>query len=169
MIQFGLTDIEDIRRCFHEDFYLPYRANSVLNVWLTREEIEFMNNRAFEIRCEMNEKANYEKAEKLIPEEWGDSPIFYGDTYYDDIEYFLEDEEHEDVEYFWGSIERKTLTEDDLYYAIQNIDENLNIEDWEGHDVPDYLVDAWKKYVEEYGESYYDKDNSIAIILKTRV
>jgi hypothetical protein len=138
-----------------------------------------------EIHRKNQEKRRYDAAKKISESEWY-LPVFDDGNYYhsiDDLyEYWVsnhewEDEENEEEwkeslpEYVYGSIECQSIRYKDLNIALDNImDRSLSgLEDEYDYyaikEIPDYLQDAWNRFVDENSRPFYEIDHKTVILL----
>lgn len=160
-----------------------YYAKKVVEKYLTPEELALCDDRAVEIHRANREKIRFDNAKKIPVNEY-DMPVFEDDHFYmciDDLYdhyacYHSDDPEDEDYwedalpEYVYGSIKVKTMDYDDIHRMVDNnFEQNVSdLEDSDGMyaEVPEYLQEAWNRFVDEYGKEFYEADDKTVILLK---
>jgi hypothetical protein len=165
-----------------ESHSVDWNQKHVLEKFLTPEEIALCDNRAVEIHRKNQEKRRYEAARKVPESEWN-APVFDEDNYYytlDDLyDYYAceysDDPEDEDYwkntlpDYVFGCEEIQSLKYDDLKWAVDNVfEKNLQmLEDADEYynPIPDYLQEAWNRFVDENSRPFYEIDHKTVILL----
>lgn len=153
------------------DHTMEYMQKQVLEKVLSSEEIELCNSKGLDAYQERMDKKTFENANKWEEKDWHDEPIFYGGDFYSEGIYELRDRWDYDEplpEYVHGSIVRYTINNSDLKNAIYDMIENCGEigDDYaEVPEVPDYLQEAWNRFVEENRQIYYEEDKDTVIIL----
>ena len=157
-------DKDDIR----DNYNFEYNQKLVLQEFLTEEEIELINKDAINRYRNNEDVKDFENGIKFKESEWGD-PVFNrsGDFFYSVDEYreLYREEEYEWDDWLYGSFERHTLDYHDLGHIMESLSENVDLEDFEGWKAPQYLIDAWQKFVDEENRKYWVKDSKKIIIL----
>jgi len=169
-----------------ESYSEDYNKKHVLEKFLTPEELALCDNRAVEMFKEAQEKRKYEAARKIPEKEWN-LPVFDDGNYYNSIDDLYEhwesnhewdDEENDDEwkeslpDYVYGSIECQSIRYKDLDIALNNIMENnlSGIDDEYDYyvidKIPEYLQEAWKRFVDENSRPFYEIDYKTVILLK---
>jgi hypothetical protein len=170
-----------------ESHSVDYNQKFVLEKFLTPEELALCDNKAVEMSRKAQEKRRYDAARKITENEWN-APVFDDGNYYNSIDelfehYQFEWDYNDDnwvdegwreylPNYVYGSIECQSIRYKDLDIALDNIMENnlsgLDDEyDYYAIDkIPDYLQEAWKRFVDENGQPFYEIDYKTVILLK---
>lgn len=149
-----------------------YYSKHVFEEILTEEESVLCQSLCSKMFRENYERRLFEKAKKIFEYQW-DGPVFYGDDFYmsvDDMRDMLDCDDDQIPEYVFASEECQTFKESDLEYMIDShFDRIGGFEDWEPNNpaIPNYLKEAWKRFVDENSETYYEQDHDTIIILNT--
>ena len=150
---------------------LEYMQKQVLEKYLSEDEVVMCNAKAMDAYREKKDKQTFDAATKIEEKDWYDEPIFYGDIFYCEGIWELRDSWDYDYplpEYVNGSTKHYTLKGCDLEQAIEDIIERIGgigDEYTEFPTIPDYLQEAWDKFVDENSREYYLIDNKTVILL----
>lgn len=166
-----------------EDHMLQYHQKHIFEKSLTPEEWETCNTMGYEKWQANNEQRRFDKARKIPVSEWN-GPIFdHSGEYHNSVNEFYEDlsdnyeEDDESNEgwmsaipdYVYGSKSISTLENDTLssmiYDQFERHSQNME-ESFDDPKIPDYLQEAWEKFVKEESDTYYMRDDSTIILLK---
>lgn len=154
------------------DYMMEYMQKQVLEKYLSQDEVKMCNSKAMDAYCEKRDKQKFDTATKIEEKDWFDEPVFYGDTFYYDGIWELRDTWDYDEplpEYVNGSTKHYTLNSTDLERAIEDIIERvgeIGEDDYaEIPKIPDYLQEAWDKFVDENSQVYYWADSKTVILL----
>jgi hypothetical protein len=151
---------------------MEYMQKRVLEKYLSQEEVEMCNSKAMNAYCEKRDKEKFDAAIKIDEKDWNDEPIFCDDTFFCGGIWELRDMWDYDEplpEYVYGSTKHYTLNGCDLNRAIDDILERVcDIDDGDYVKVPkipEYLQEAWDKFVDENAQEYYWVDQKTVILL----
>ena len=166
-----------------ESYSKDFNRKNVLEAFLTPEELAMCNEKAVKIFEENREKRQYDEAKKIKASEWDDM-IFDGSNFYRDIDDMYEwydceySDDPEDEEYWKNMLPKyvyatkpiQSLDYNDLNRMIENVlENNLSMledsEDYYDYDIPEYLQQAWNKFVDENSRPYYEIDWKTVILL----
>lgn len=116
-----------------------------------------------------SEKRKFDKATKMSYSEYikkfPDYPIYFNENFYWELEDLKEYQYYNDLEmpeYVWGTV--KERVEVDIETAIENAEENSNLEDFYFDDTKE-LIDFVKKWNEENGTDAFYQSYDIVVVL----
>jgi hypothetical protein len=167
----------ETEQCFNvgdKDKVTEYMMESiqkqVLEKYLTEDEIKMCNSKAMHAYCEARDKRIYDSAIKVEEADYSD-PIIEGDTFYYAIDDLRDnwDYDYPLPDYVYGSTKKHTLKSCQLEIMIEDYLERLGeINEDEYADVPEipeYLQDAWDRFVNENTQVYYEIDKKTVVLL----
>lgn len=149
---------------------MEYIQKQVFEKYLSEEEVQMCNSKAMDAHCEARDKRIYEAATKVDEADYS-GPIIEGDTFYYDIDELRDnwDYDYPLPDYVYGSTKNHTLKSCQLEIMIEDYLERLGeINEDEYADVPEipeYLQDAWDRFVNENTQVYYEIDNKTVVLL----
>jgi hypothetical protein len=148
---------------------MEYMQKQVLEVYLSEEEVKMCNDKAMDAYCEARDKRIYDAATKIEEKDYG-NPVFYGDNFYMSVDDLRDCWDYDDPlpEYVFGTTEHHTINSCDLEHMLYNLFENvgeINEEYPKIPKIPDYLQEAWDKFVDENSEKYYHYNNKTVVLL----
>lgn len=155
-----------------KEYFMKHAFENIL----TDEEYDKCAGYTWQVDADKREQRIFEAAKKVTESEYGGDPVFHGDDFYVDTGDFrdrweddFDPEEDPLPKYVYGSTEEYTLKENDIDEMVQRHFENNigDFEDWEPNipDVPEYLQQAWNRFVQENAEKYYEIDHKTVVIL----
>jgi len=149
---------------------MEYIQKQVLEKYLSQEEVQMCNFKAMNAHSEAREKRIYDSAIKVDEADYC-QPVFEGDTFYyggvDDLR-DMWDYDYPLPEYVYGTTKLYTLNSCDLDQAINIILERVDVEEDDFINIskiPEYLQEAWDKFVDENTQVYYEIDNKTVVLL----
>jgi hypothetical protein len=151
-------------------YTMEYWQKQVLEKYLSQEEVQMCNSKAMDAHCAARDKRIYEAATKVDEADYS-GPIIEGDTFYYDIDDLRDnwDYDYPLPDYVYGSTKNHTLKSCQLEIMIEdylerlgeiNEDEYANVPE-----IPEYLQDAWDRFVNENTQVYYEIDNKTVVLL----
>jgi hypothetical protein len=151
-------------------YTMEYWQKQVLEKYLSQEEVKMCNSKAMNAYCEARDKRIYDSAIKVDEADYW-QPVFDGDTFYyggvDDLRDCW-DYDYPLPEYVMGSTKHYTINGCDLDEMISRHFENIGEigEDYPKiPNTPDYLQEAWNRFVDENAQEYYWVDNKTVVLL----
>lgn len=150
-------------------YTMEYWQKQVLEKYLTQEEVKMCNAKAMDAYCEARDKRIYDAATKIEEADYG-HPVFAGDDFYMSVDDLRDCWDYDEPlpEYVFGTTEHYTINGCDLDQMIYNLFERvgeINEEYPKVPKIPDYLQQAWDKFVDENSERYYHYNNKIVVLL----
>lgn len=148
---------------------MEYWQKQVLEKYLSQEEVQMCNLKAMNAYCEAIDKRIYDAATKVDEADYSD-PVFHNDNFYSSVDDLRDCWDYDDPlpEYVFGTYKKYSLNGCDLENSLYNIIENVgevNDEYLEVPKIPDYLQQAWDRFVDENSQKYYWEDSKVVVLL----
>jgi len=147
-----------------------YMKKRVLEKYLSEEEVQMCNSKAMSAYCEARDKRIYESATKVNEADYS-GPVIDGDTFHYDIDELRDnwDYDYPLPDYVYGSTEEYTLKGCQLEIMLDDYLERLGEINEDEYakvpKIPQYLQEAWDKFVDENSQVYYEIDKNTVVLL----
>jgi hypothetical protein len=146
-----------------------FRNKEVLNQLLTEAEIIVINGLANEVWSEQKDAERFQKAEKVLADNWT-GRVFWSDEFYEDVDSFLDRTEEENTpDFIWAVDESEPVLQLDADYIVENDTEDRAYEDFSISDLSGF--EEFQNAVQKFNEQNKDvivfrPSYKVAILLK---